>query len=174
MTSLDDSEMIRLLAFKTTARNGAERLRHDENGSSVLEFAIIVPILVLIIVGSIDYALSILAAVQVEEAARAGAQYLAINGASTSGVTAAVTGAIPKPVGTISLGTITLDCATTNGGTYSKQGAWSSTTACSGVGGVPYGTVTASIAYRPLFPLYWTGLTGGVLNISGSATTRFQ
>lgn len=149
-------------------------VRRDEQGSVATEFAIILPVIILILVLSTDYALSVLAKVQVEAAARAGAQYLVANGYNVAKITSAVTSAIPDPIAPITLKSINVECASTSGGTYTRTGSFNSNAACGTVGSFPYGTITAQIAYRPILPTFWTGLTSGTLSIIGAATTRFQ
>lgn len=157
------------LTFQTTTR-----ILREERGSAAVEFAILLPVIVLTLVLSTDYAMAVLAKIQVEAAARAGAQYLVTNGYNVAQITTAVTGAISRPVAPITVQSITVECASTSSGTYNPTGAFTPGSACGAAGSFPYGAVTAQIAYRPLLPVYWTGLSSGSVPMTGAAVTRFQ
>ena len=58
----------------------AMRLLRSESGVAMVEFALFLPILAFLFVGIVDYALEIQQALQIQEAASAGAAYGAIPG----------------------------------------------------------------------------------------------
>ena len=69
------------------------RRRHDDNGQSLVELGILIPLLLVIVLGAIDFGRAYYAYVTVTNAARAGAQYASVsnaNAADTEGITAAV------------------------------------------------------------------------------------
>jgi Flp pilus assembly protein TadG len=58
----------------------ATRLLQDESGSALLEFAVILSVMVFLLLGTVDYTCEILRAMQIQNAATAGAAYGAVPG----------------------------------------------------------------------------------------------
>ena len=56
------------------------RLLGDESGSALLEFAVILSVMVFLLLGTVDYTCEILRAMQIQNAATAGATYGAVPG----------------------------------------------------------------------------------------------
>lgn len=171
-----------------SAIDKACELARDANGIVAVEFAFILPVLMIILVMATDYVLSIIAMNQVEAAADAAAQYLLVYGwdgttAGRQAIANAGTNAFsqPSPYNSPVIAPITIDptsdivfeCATTSGNTYAFVGNYSTSTACA-AGGYPFGAITARASYQPVFPAWWTGLTNGARPIAASVTTRFQ
>ncbi len=66
---------------------------HDDQGQSLVELGVLIPLLLIIVLGAIDFGRVYFADVTVTNAARAGAQYASAsnaNAANTAGITAAV------------------------------------------------------------------------------------
>lgn len=167
----------------------ASKIWRDQDGVAATEFIIALPVLMLILVMSTDYALSVLAKNQVEAAADAAAQYLLVNGwdGTTSGRQAIANAGttafsnLPTSYASPVVARITIDptndivfeCASTSSGSYARAGNYSTTTACA-AGGYPFGTITARGVYQTFFPAWWPGLTNGALALTATVTTRFQ
>ncbi|HEV7265132.1 MAG TPA: TadE/TadG family type IV pilus assembly protein [Falsiroseomonas sp.] len=64
-------------------------------GTATLEFAIVAPVLVAILVGLMDWGLAVESRLRLQTAARAGAQYAITSPTDTAGITAAVQAAAP-------------------------------------------------------------------------------
>lgn len=71
------------------------RLRRDRKGVAALEFAVILPVLAIILMGIIDLGRAIEQSLRLEAAARAGAQYAMFAPTDLAGIANAVRGALP-------------------------------------------------------------------------------
>jgi Flp pilus assembly protein TadG len=69
------------------------RLLGDTRGTAAIEFAILSPILLALLLGVVDLGFGIYAAIQTQSAAEAGALYAAKHGWNSAGISAAVVGA---------------------------------------------------------------------------------
>ena len=79
------------LRFSPDGRNRPSmRCLRDRSGVGAIEFAVIAPLLILMLVGMTDLGLGIYANMQVDGAAQYGAQYALVNGYDSSAITAAV------------------------------------------------------------------------------------
>lgn len=109
--------------------------RDNEGGLSGIEFAIIVPVLILGFIATADFGLAIYAKMQVENAAQAGTQYAAMHGYDSSKVSAAVTSATslsglaasPAPNQFCGCPDSANNVSTATCGTYCQSGAWAGT-----------------------------------------------
>jgi Flp pilus assembly pilin Flp len=108
------------------------RVRRDENGSALVEFALLMPVLVLILVGMVNYTAETVYSIQVQEGANAGAEYGAIPGyeSSLSAIQTYTVALMPYLSGATATANNIWSC--TAGGASVP-----STTICSG-GGTPY------------------------------------
>ena len=86
------SRMVRSAVGCGGARSKAT-LIGDEAGSAAVEFALLAPVLVMIVMGMIDYGSVMNQTMQVAAAAHAGAEYAIRNGWNANGIQTAVTGA---------------------------------------------------------------------------------
>ena len=68
-------------------------IRQDESGVAAIEFALLAPLLVLFLVGTIEVGTAAYRAMQVQAAAEAGAYYASINRFDSEGIANAVSGA---------------------------------------------------------------------------------
>jgi Flp pilus assembly protein TadG len=134
------------------------------DGSALVDFAIFLPMLVLIFVGVINYSLMIQQAMQINEAASAGAQYGAIPG-NQKDFTGMQNAARNTALGISGFGVTAVDVFTcTPGGT-----AVTSTTTCSGYGTpIEYVKVQTSATASPV--LSYVGMPS--LNLTGTAIFR--
>lgn len=79
----------RLGTLRAIASRQRRRLQLHEQGSSLVEMAVITPVLVLVLVAAVDFGQAYYAALSVESAAHAGALYGAQYPTDTVGITAA-------------------------------------------------------------------------------------
>jgi Flp pilus assembly protein TadG len=108
-----------------------------ETASALLEFSLLVPLVVIMFLGVVDFGVAIAQAMTVQDAARAGAEYGTIagnvpntaNGWATNGMQTAATTAANGLVG-FNTPVATTWCSCTAGGSH--VGCTSSVTACSG------------------------------------------
>jgi Flp pilus assembly protein TadG len=140
------------------------RLRADIQGSSAVEFAMVVPFLALLVLGLVDYGTGVWEAMMVGNAARAGAYYAAVNGWNSNAIETAVTSATnlssisasPAP------SRVCYCDATTSGlGTSTTCG----TPCADGLTAATYVRVNAQASYSPLIPI------NGILGFTSSAIT---
>ena len=120
------------------------RLLRSARGAAAIEFAIIAPVLALLVVATIELGFMMRARIVAQEAASAGALYASqhtFDAAGIAAIMAATTNATNE--GTITAGTPTLSygCPTTTGITPAAAGD----TCADGVGARRYVTVTASV-----------------------------
>jgi Flp pilus assembly protein TadG len=143
-----------------------ERFRRSESGSALLELAVISPLLLLLVIGVVDYGRAFYTSITVANAARAGAEYGA-QGPTTSGDTVGMrrfAEGDAQEAGTIAV----------SARQYCECGgaAWVSCTACVG-GAAPdvFVEVTATKNLTTLLP--YPGLPRTII-IARKATFRSQ
>lgn len=147
----------------------------NQRGIAAVEFALVATVLGLLLPAATDLALAVWANQQVGNAARAGAEYAAINtagnGYNSSAISTAATSATSRSGVTA---TSTNYC-----GTDSASGVTQTCILpCSCTSGPTTGTyvsVTASATYTPILPAMWgTILTHGSLKLSATSVTRLN
>ena len=141
-----------------------KRLR-GEQGSSVMEMALVTPTLVLFLVAAFDFGRAYYLANEVEGAAHAGAEYGTQNPKDATGIAAAVTNDAPD-VANLSAPTVSYGCECSDGSSSSTN--CSSTPSCTD-NVVYWVKVTASANYKPVFP--WPGIPSTV-PLSSTAVMR--
>ena len=121
------------------------RLWADRDGASAVEFALLVPALVILVIGTVDMGQLAYQYMQVSAAAHAGAQYALRNGWNASAITTAVTGSTPLTVTATPAPQQITACVTGGAVVATTQ------TTCSG-GGTPgtYVQVNVQAAITPL------------------------
>ncbi len=146
------------------------KLATSEKGSSLIEMALILPLMLLIVFSLVDYALFIQKAIVLQDAASAAAQYGTIpgNAGNTSTMIALanydVTGSVNGASG--------FTANATNFYTCSPGGAHvSATTSCPTGAPYHYVQVTTSLTANSLLPYPGTPFTQ---TINGSATYRVE
>ncbi|HUI41299.1 MAG TPA: TadE/TadG family type IV pilus assembly protein [Terriglobia bacterium] len=144
------------------ALNRGSNLSRTEGGSSLVEFAVVLPLLLLMVLGSSDFGRLAYMYIEVYSAARAGAAYGSqnhITAADNAGMqTAAYNDAADLATGVPTSFTATAShfCVCSNGNSQagSPQVACA-TTSCSGSQLIEYVEVDTSANYQPWIP--WTG-----------------
>jgi Flp pilus assembly protein TadG len=147
------------------------KLVRSEQGSSLIELAIILPMMLLIVFSLVDYALFIQKAIVVQDAAAAAAQYGTIPGYSTNS-SSMVQIANYNVTGSLS-GASGFTANATNFYTCTPGGSHVMVTATCSSGGAPlhYVQVTTSLTANNLLPFPGTPLTQ---TINGSAIYRVE
>lgn len=140
------------------------RLAGSREGVVSIEFALVAPILLLILLHLVDFGLAFNKRMKLESAARAGLQYAMVNKGDTAGIVAAVNQATDLDPSEVTV-TVTEFCecgaAGAPCGTTCEDGSWPAT----------YVRVTTDSTFTALFTLY--GLQE-VFNMRGSAESRVQ
>jgi Flp pilus assembly protein TadG len=143
----------------------AVRLGGDRRGAAAVEFALIAPVLLLIMAGLVDGSRFIVQTMQVNAAAQAGADFAQRNGWNPTGIQTAVTGATPLTI-TASPAPAQATGCVVSGAIVAPTGG-----ACPAGGGPPGDFVTVS-AQKPFTSLLnWPGLTAKP-TISAQAVVR--
>jgi Flp pilus assembly protein TadG len=121
-----------------------QRLR-GEDGSSVLELALLMPVLLLLLVGAVDFGQAYYVGIEVGSAAEAGTSYGVANNSDTAGMqSAAMLDAVDVPTMTA---TATWGCECSDGTGASVN--CTATPSCS-VNVVNYVDVATSVNYKPM------------------------
>jgi Flp pilus assembly protein TadG len=136
----------------------------SEAGSSMVEMAIFLPLLLLLLMGVADFGRAYYLAIEVAGAARAGAVYGEQNITDTTGMQNAAKLNSPDVSGLIAAGSWGCECSD---GTASSASC-STTPTCS-VNVVYYAKVTATATYHPIMP--WKGINSPI-TITRSTTMR--
>jgi Flp pilus assembly protein TadG len=145
-----------------------ENLREAQGGTSLLEMAFMLPILLLLIMVAVDFGRAYFITIEVSNAALAGAQYGALNPADTAGMqTAASADAADVPLMTA---TATSGCMCADGtGTPQVPCNLASLPTCgSGTRLVNFVTVNTQATYTPFFS--FPGIFPAGFTIKGKAT----
>ncbi len=157
----------------------------DRRGAALAEFAIVLPVLALIVAMTTDVGLAALAQQQVRNAARAGAEYAANVGYNATGIQIAGQRAlqnaagsmtarlISEPVVTPSVG---CGCASAGSIIYSSDPtapACNSSSLCdNNTAARPFARIVATASYKPIFSFYWSGLSNGLLTMTHTVVVR--
>ena len=140
----------------------------DVRGVAAIEFAVIVPVLLFMMVAIVDFGTAIYSDMEVQNAAQAGAQYAIAHGFNATSISSAVTNANNLPGMTVASGpTEFCGCATSTGVTTI---ACSST--CTG-GSTPgtYVSLSARATYTTIVPY---PLLPSSFTFTSPATVRIQ
>jgi Flp pilus assembly protein TadG len=142
----------------------------SEQGATLIELAVILPVLLLIVFSLVDYAFFIQQAIRIQDAASAGAAYGAMPGNSANTTTMVqlanfdATGSYTGATGFTATATSFYTC--TPGGAQVTA-----STSCSGVGPLHYVQVTTSLTAKNNLPFPGTPTTE---IINGSAIYRVE
>jgi Flp pilus assembly protein TadG len=146
------------------------RIIRSQNGSALIEFALILPPLVLMLAYMVDYALWIQKALQLQDAASAAAAYGAIPGNATN--TTQMTALANYILTGSTSGASWVSVSATNFYTCSPGGTQvTATTSCST--GAPYHYVKVTTSATPRGLLGY-GAVPGTLALNGAATYRVE
>ena len=116
-------------------------------GSALIELALLLPVFLLLFIGTVDFGRGFFAAIEVATAANAAANYGAQQPWDTAGIKAAATQGAPTVNNLTSTVSTGCECAD---GTSVRPGCSSAPSNCS-ANIVTYVQVTTSVAYTPLF-----------------------
>lgn len=143
----------------------------EEDGASLLELALVFPIFVLLLLGSVDFGRGYYLAIEVAGAAHAGAVYGSQNPTDTAGMKTAAQDDAPDVPG-LTVTTPTYGCECANGTNYSASCA--TTPTCTGSNVVKRVNVTVSATYKPLFawPVLGNLFNPSSMTLSSSASMR--
>jgi Flp pilus assembly protein TadG len=142
------------------------RLLKSERGASLVELALVLPLLMLLLMGAIDFGRAYYLAMEVSGAAHAGAEYGAQNPTDTTGMSAAAQYDAPD-VANLVVATPTYGCECSDGTGFSANCA--NTPSCPASNVVYRVTVTVSATYSPWFP--WPKISSS-MSMRSSATMR--
>lgn len=146
------------------------RALRNEEGTAAAEFALVLPVLILIVVGISDYASAVNINTKLYSAARAGVQYGTYHPGDTAGIKAAAVAATNDSSMTVGTASTVCKCISTATGAIGS--AVSCTSACTA--GSTLGhflTISTSQTFTPLFS--YKGL-GAALTMNGSAQMQVQ
>jgi Flp pilus assembly protein TadG len=140
----------------------------SESGSSLVEMALVLPVLFLLLMGVVDFGRAYYLAIEVSQAAHTAALYGSQNPTDTTGMqNAAVADAPDVPSFTTSSVTATYGCECSDGS--SPIATCATNPACGGMITVNYVQVNTSVSYSAMFP--YPGIPSP-LTLRGSARMR--
>lgn len=128
----------------------------SRRGTALVEFAMVAPLLLIVLAGVLDYGMSLRTAASVAAAARAGAEYgsrSTANAGDTAGIQAAAVNAAPDVKN--------LSVSSAKSCQCSNTGAVSCTTSCSTGKMLVYVQVTAQATSSTIFSYTGIGFSGG-------------
>jgi Flp pilus assembly protein TadG len=163
---------MRHIAWRPDAwRRALLRLAGRSDGAVALEFGLVVPMLIAVVIGVTDFSLGFARKMAVQAAAQAGAQYAVLNGWNSAAITAAITGATDLSGLTATAPAQFCGCASGNTLTTVGSGPPCTTTCPSGKTAGTYITVGAQYVYRTI--LSYPSLSNPV-TMSAQATLRIK
>ena len=146
-------------------------LRDNRRGSSFIETAILIPVMLLMCCGTMDFARAVYAGISMASAARAGVQFGALT-PGNSGKTTDMAQAAKNDAADLGLDNVTATtrnfCSCNDGG---GEVACSGTVTCNGATPYGYVSVTANYTFRPVVP--WPGIPQSLV-LAGTAKMRVQ
>ncbi|MCZ8368381.1 MAG: pilus assembly protein [Porphyrobacter sp.] len=145
--------------------NVFRHLLNSQSGASAAEFALIVPLIVLLITAAIDFGGLIYTRLQVASATHAGASFASTQAFDVAAITTAIAGGASIAV---TAATPLQTCGCPNASTGIALATCGDTCTAGGAAG-KYVTVSASMNYSLIYP--WPGLSNPV-SISSTATVR--
>jgi Flp pilus assembly protein TadG len=144
-------------------------LRKADHGSSLVELALVIPILLLIVFGAVDFGHAFYVNLELVNAAHAGAEYGSLNPTLTGSITTAAMQSAPNLHLTASAVTVQSGCVCSDGTAYHDQGSCSPAPACPNATLVNRVQVTTTTTYHTLVP--W-GVIPSSFKWSSTATIR--
>lgn len=146
-------------------------LARDRGGASAVEFALIAPVLLLMLMGLIDGSQYIVQSMQVRAAAQAGADFAQRHGFNPAAITAAVQGATSLPTSGANALAVSTPVQATQ--CLDSTGKLAAATGPTCPAGGPAGTFVAVNVQKPFTPLMaWPGLS--FAQIRAQSTVRIQ
>ncbi len=141
-------------------------LLQGDRGASLVELALVLPLLMLLLMGAVDFGRAFYLAMEISGAAQAGAEYGTQNPTDTTGMSAAAQYDAPD-VPNLVVAAPTYGCECASGTGFSASCA--NTPSCPSSNIVYRVTVSVSATYSPWFP--WPKLPSSI-SLSSSATMR--
>lgn len=132
-----------------TPRNGARRILRACDGAAAVEFALFSPLLVLLVLATIEFAMYIGARIEVEQALRAGAQYALLDHADAAAIRAAVQNATDLAGITVSVGSLSCECP--DGSSTPCRGEANYSACAGGIAPAGFIAIAGAATYDPLF-----------------------
>lgn len=140
----------------------------SESGSNLVEMGLVLPLLFLLLLGTVDFGRAYYLAIEVSQAAHTAALYGSQNPTDTVGMqNAAVADAPDVPNFTTSSVTVTYGCECSNGS--SPVASCATAPACGTMNVVDYVQVNTSVSYSAMLP--YPGIPSPLV-LSGSARMR--
>jgi len=139
----------------------------DEQGASLVEMAVVLPLFVLMLFGAVDFGRAYYLAIEVAGAAQAAAEYGSQNPTDTTGMQTAAKD--DAPAVTLTFPTLSYGCECPDGSSYSASCASKPSSCPSSLSVVYRVNVTVQGAYTPIFP--WPGIPSS-MSITSSASMR--
>jgi Flp pilus assembly protein TadG len=142
-----------------------------DHGASLVELALVTPILFLLLMGAVDFGRAYYVGLEVADAAHAGAEYGSQNPSSTAGITAAARQSAPN-LSNLTVTPPTWGCECSDGSSYTASCTTTPTckeTAIRGSNVVNRVQVTTSSAYTTVIP--WPFIPSSI-TLSDTATVR--
>ncbi len=136
----------------------------NASGTAATEFALVAPIVLTLVVALADFGLGVHSAIELNSAARVGAQYGQQNPTDTAGISAAANASISSKSQTISVSSSRF-CECPDGSAIACDGV------CPTGASRVYVRVTVSDNYVPLIPYPYVPTS---LNLNGTAIMRVQ
>ena len=141
----------------------------ERRGIAAVEFALVAPILLALMVGIIDLGFAFSAQIKVQLAAQAGARYAQLHGFDTAKISTAVTSATALSVSASPAPTQSCGCV--SGNSVSLSGTPPCTTTCSnGLTAGTYVQVSAQSTYQPILP--YVSVLSNPTTLTGQALVR--
>jgi Flp pilus assembly protein TadG len=137
----------------------------EEQGASLVETAVLLPMLLLLLLGAVDFGRAFYLAIEIAGAAQAGAAYGIQKPTDTAGMQAAAASDAPD-VPNLTIANSEYGCECSDGTSYSAS--CSTTPTCS-ANMVYRVSVTVSSTYKPWFP--WPGIPSS-MQLKDSAALR--
>lgn len=141
-----------------SSRKFAQDFLRDNGGSPAVEFAVVSPVLMAMLLGIADFGMGYWDHMQVEAAAQAGAAYVVNSGFNATNIENAVASGGPITIQASPAPTEICGCPNTTGGvTATADTAPTCTTKCAdGSSAGVYAKINARYSFTPMYP--WPGL----------------
>ncbi|MDB5367197.1 MAG: hypothetical protein JWM77_3124 [Rhodospirillales bacterium] len=143
------------------------RLRAARSGNAAVEFALLVPIVMLLLAGLFDYGMVVRLSTQLNSAARAGVQYATIYPADANGVQQAAQNSVNDASMTVSTPIVFCTCGSS---TAARLSTCNGTAICGvGLTNRNYVSVQVQRSYTPILP--YNGF-GTPITMNGAAVLQ--
>lgn len=129
------------------------RFCRDRHGTSAIEFAIIAPVMLLLMLGAYDLGNRAQQEIQLQQAVRSGGLYAAYRPTDVSGIQTSVSDALPTGWSLNSPATVVCGCVA--GAAFPSPSCTAANLdTCTGAGAAKLVTITATMSYAALMPQF--------------------